>query len=228
MKHAIKFFKSIQLVDNGVSKKSQAKSRNGRESRGGNLDGQNSSVSSFRALDKQGKTLPICIYPPHHAKSYRHLLRDYTACPDHENEALFKACDDELAQNSSSWPRHLHTTAADNFSGKSTPADIPKVAGRLRPSLSPSGLSSFPFKYLTVRNISRNAVGPTTVATSQSCRRSWPGVLSWTVSADSAISNLSLFSWASRILTNHKHFQFPGRRRLGVLCSSWLLILSPW
>lgn len=146
MKHAIKLFEAFHLVKNGVLNNCQAKFQYDHKTCGINSDGTTFPVSSSVASDKQDKKFFIFHCPPHYANCSLHLLHDGTPCPDHKKKALFNVRADKLANTGPTRSTRSQTAAANNVHGKSTPADVLKVAGRLLPSDIPSGLSCFPFK----------------------------------------------------------------------------------
>lgn len=69
MKHAIKFSEAYQLVNSGLPQKPTDMYRRVRKSHSGNKDGTKiSAVASSEDSGKQDTNIPICLYPPHHAK----------------------------------------------------------------------------------------------------------------------------------------------------------------
>lgn len=147
MKHAIKLSDAFQLVDIGVPKNSSNKSKKARKTRGGNKDGNNDlSADSSGSPGKQDSNLPICLYPPHQSKGYRHLLRDCKACPDHEKKALLKARAEEKEKTGPSRSTRSQTAAAIASSSTHVKSEDKKVAGRLKPPARSFCSSSFAVK----------------------------------------------------------------------------------
>lgn len=99
MAHAFKLSKDFQLVDNGpptskqtkTGKKHRRKHHNEKDDEDGNdgLGGKGGQEGSDgKGRDKSKKCLPVCLWPFHREKGYRHLLMDCLACPKSEKKGI--------------------------------------------------------------------------------------------------------------------------------------------
>lgn len=137
MAHAIKLSEAFQLVDNGPPSRENSNtiSRKNRRNVSSPREGGKRNQPQ-KAQVGQHKTLPVCLWPPHRAKGYRHYLKDCTACPDDEKKVLFKALSDANAATGPSKSTRSQMKAAASPAMTDT-KDL--VTGRMTEKLSRTG-----------------------------------------------------------------------------------------
>lgn len=92
MAHAIKLSEAFQLVDNGAPSQ-----KNNQRKKKGKPEMEDEDDDGKRDKGKANKKAPVCLWPAHKSKGYRHYLKDCTACPEDEKKDLLKALAEEKA-----------------------------------------------------------------------------------------------------------------------------------
>lgn len=121
LKHSVRLAEAFQLVDCGPPEKTEKSDKKSRasNSRSGNRDGNNGSRDSTDTKKDKGD-LPLCLWEPHRAKGFRHLLKDCRDCPQEEKKALFEKRTQDLAKDGPASSTRSKA-ALGNASGPSKP-----------------------------------------------------------------------------------------------------------
>lgn len=137
MKHAIRLSEAFQLVDIGKPNITDSNDvNNGRKGprSGDEKKGPDTQPSKLKSSTSDKSELPICLYGPHKAKGYRHLLKDCTQCPEQEKKELLKARAEEKYKTGPARSTRSQTALGSSSTADKNAEEAKKVTGRIQPS----------------------------------------------------------------------------------------------